>query len=399
MAAGKANGGHEVFGTPFVTPGPWPPRDIPGEEALTLGTRFDMSHSGEITLVELLPGTPASYALHPPQVGDQLFKVNGKLLPALIDRPKLTLLLAQQCYEADSISLSFRTAMLDEYTTVVHLIKDHSPQKPAGHADAPFGVCKPETSPSHSQGDTALSFAGQSPGREAPAYLPVGLTPKDSRWHSFGSPGGYLGEPSDHSRSLTEFLDEMRLELQKVKELAEKKVKEADEQRMSAEEDLEVLQEQTFSRVQLMQEQITLLRSENLSLRAEVQQLNLTVRTRNMGPVCPSCSQAIVQNAQKDAAVAIDRVRSLLQGDSLNVYRQPALSNTNKSSGAPSFARSPGSTGDGQRGFAGAQGEPSGNGQSGGRASVMMEDGSELPVDPRTGRVLTASEHDALELL
>ena len=88
----------------------------------------------------------------------------------------------------------------------------------------------------------------------------------------------------------------MRLELQKVKELAEKKVKEADEQRMSAEEDLEVLQEQTFSRVQLMQEQITLLRSENLSLRAEVQQLNLTVRTRNMGPVCPSCSQAIVQN-------------------------------------------------------------------------------------------------------
>ena len=176
-------------------------------------------------------------------------------------------------------------------------------------------------------------------------------------------------------------------------------MKEADEQRMSAEEDLEVLQEQTFSRVQLMQEQITLLRSENLSLRAEVQQLNLTVRTRNMGPVCPSCSQAIVQNAQKDAAVAIDRVRSLLQGDSLNVYRQPALSNTNKSSGVPSFARSPGSTGDGQRGFAGAQGEPTGNGQSGGRASVMMEDGSELPVDPRTGRVLTASEHDALELL
>jgi hypothetical protein len=116
---------------------------------------------------------------------------------------------------------------------------------------------------------------------------------------------------------------------------------------VDAEEDLEALQEQTFTRVQMMQEQITgllrrvcthtkrraraqtaqasvhahshcqrlvtrdcffpplvlplldprtgaALRAENQSLRAEVQQINRTVRTRNM-PLCPACNRVNLQ--------------------------------------------------------------------------------------------------------
>jgi hypothetical protein len=163
--------------------------------------------------------------------GDQLFRVNGKLLPALIDKQKLTLLLAQQCFEFDTISLSFRTDALDEYTSVIHLDDSHS-QGPYDGSNQLTSNRKLGKSLSVSPGAGRNSSIADSwahsppPDREPASYLPIGLTPTDPRWESFGSP-----DKQQTNTSLTEFLHEMRLELKKVQELAQKKVGEAEKRR------------------------------------------------------------------------------------------------------------------------------------------------------------------------
>jgi len=107
-----------------------------------------------VSTLQLLSGTPASNALTRPKIGDQLIRINGKLLPALIDSHKLMLLLAQQCYCSDTIVLSFRTDSLDEYTSVISVPDDEkSPEKRA----QPFLAEHPH--PHKTRPDAPLTFS------------------------------------------------------------------------------------------------------------------------------------------------------------------------------------------------------------------------------------------------
>lgn len=166
--------------------------------------------------------------------------MNGTLLPALIGHGKLTLLLAQQCYESDTISLSFRTDSLEEYTSVIHLTA------PITTAPPRMGLSGGNTAPgirrSLDANDKSLSRSPEknisfsdpltrspSPDRDRPhrAFLPIGLSASDPRWAQFGS----AEEKEAPSNSLTSFLNDMRLELSRVRDLAQKKVHEAEKRR------------------------------------------------------------------------------------------------------------------------------------------------------------------------
>jgi hypothetical protein len=200
---------------------------------------------------QLLSGTPASNALIRPKIGVQLIRINGKLLPALIDSHKLMLLLAQQCYCSDTIVLSFRTDSLDEYTSVINVPDDEkSPEKraqsllaehPHPHKtrpDAPLSFSD-DTSFSNSRKHT-FPASSPSPERERDlareqqqtSFEPIGReqTRAKERENSISSTSARplhhptankptsadastqeLGLSAD--RTLATFLDQMRLEL------------------------------------------------------------------------------------------------------------------------------------------------------------------------------------------
>ena len=98
----------------------------------------------------------------------------------------------------------------------------------------------------------------------------------------------------------------------------------------------------------------------------------------------------------------VDRERALLDGDSSQQHRGPGKSPADQQTpraltfSTPSQApNSREGKGEGSR--RGRLGRESGTPEE--RASVIMEDGSELVVDPQTGRVLVDGENSALELL
>ena len=132
------------------------------------------------------------------------------------------------------------------------------------------------------------------------------------------------------------------------------------------------------------------------------------------------------QGLQEGAAAAIDKARSLLQDSQtsdavpplprLPLNSSPAgqhsIETSSVTPGAVSWQYSGGQGGgEGRPGNKGTDGRGSQSHVSiawddltriprgGQRASVMMEDGSELSVDPQTGRVLNDGEHGGLELL
>ncbi len=170
--------------------------------------------------------------------------MNGTLLPALIGHGKLTLLLAQQCYESDTISLSFRTDSLEEYTSVIHLTAPISTAPPRTGLSG--GYTAPGVRRSLDANDKSLSRSPEknisfsdpltrspSPDRDRPhrAFLPIGLSASDPRWAHFGSTEEQDDDMLPPSNSLTSFLNDMRLELSRVRDLAQKKVDEAEKRR------------------------------------------------------------------------------------------------------------------------------------------------------------------------
>lgn len=166
--------------------------------------------------------------------------MNGTLLPALIGHGKLTLLLAQQCYECDTISLSFRTDSLEEYTSVIHLASLVSTAPPRTGSSS--GYTAPDVWRSLDANEKSLSRSPKknisfsdpltrSPSPEPPVFLPIGLSASDARWAQFGSAEGQDDEMLPPSTSLTSFLNEMRLELGRVRALAQQKVDEAERRR------------------------------------------------------------------------------------------------------------------------------------------------------------------------
>ena len=176
-----------------------------------------------------------------------MFRVNGRLLPALIDQAKLTVLLAQQCFEADTISLSFRTDSLDEYTSVIHLTGASSAnQRPgaSGNNSSPTGNSSrrspdrsaqyPTTSPSKHISFSGTPNQSMSLERERPAFLPIGLSASDPRWVQLSIPQNKENETTPPKNSLPEFLNEMRLELGRVRALAQQKVDAAEKQRSAS---------------------------------------------------------------------------------------------------------------------------------------------------------------------
>lgn len=152
-------------------------------------------------------------------------------------------MLAQQCYESDAISLSFRTDSLDEYTSVIHLTGHNSYALSRTQGSGAYnasGVRRSlegkDKSLSRSP-EKSISFSdpltrSPSPDRDppAPAFLPIGLSASDPRWAQFAG-----AEVQDDilppSSSLTSFLNEMRLELGRVRALAQQKVDEAEKRR------------------------------------------------------------------------------------------------------------------------------------------------------------------------
>eukprot|EP00802_Teleaulax_amphioxeia_P011054 Tamp_11084.p2 GENE.Tamp_11084~~Tamp_11084.p2 ORF type:complete len:166 (+),score=21.69 Tamp_11084:1325-1822(+) len=165
--------------------------------------------------------------------------------------------------------------------------------------------------------------------------------------------------------------------------------------------------------------------------------MNRTMRTRNM-PLCPSCRRVNVEDVQEGAAAAIEKARSLLQagesaqGDaaprlpvappatSLHSHASSAVAGGARAASrlGPDGTRAPGDgevmsvtmrgghskplNGERDQDGEGRAWDPSGGGRGlgeGRRGCIKMEDGSLLPVDPRTGRVLAESDSGGLQLL
>jgi hypothetical protein len=152
-------------------------------------------------------------------------------------------LLAQQCYESDTISLSFRTDSLDEYTSVVHLAGHNSsglhrtPESGAYNAsggrrslDATHKSLSRSPEKSISFSDPLTRSPSPDRDRPAPAFLPIGLSASDPRWAQFAGPQTQ-DDILPPSSSLTSFLNEMRLELGRVRTLAQQKVDAAEKRR------------------------------------------------------------------------------------------------------------------------------------------------------------------------
>eukprot|EP00961_Rhodomonas_salina_P183983 2483914-Rhodomonas_salina.1 len=93
----------------------------PGLDGMVIGVAFSVKHDGEVRVDGVMPDSPAHKARRPPIVGDQLLRVNGQMIPALISKQELTLLLADQCWKSTTLSLGFRADSWKEYTSVIHI--------------------------------------------------------------------------------------------------------------------------------------------------------------------------------------------------------------------------------------------------------------------------------------
>ena len=131
----------------------------------------------------------------------------------------------------ETVSLSFRTDSLEEYTSVIHLATSASKRRgsngfsPRGGGSARSPSKSPDRSISAPLNKNALSPQA--------AYLPIGLSTSDPRWAQFSKANEVSAEFDElpAASSLTDFLNEMRAELGRVRALAQQKVEEADKRR------------------------------------------------------------------------------------------------------------------------------------------------------------------------
>mmetsp|Transcript_1520 Transcript_1520/g.2490 ORF Transcript_1520/g.2490 Transcript_1520/m.2490 type:complete len:369 (-) Transcript_1520:508-1614(-) len=357
--------------------------------AAFVGVKFRVQDDGEVRVEELTPGSPAAKALDPPRIGDQLLRVNGDLVPALISKADLTLLIANQCLQAKKLILGFRSDTWNEYSSVIQLPSDRRITSSAlsPSVSSPSWVGVPES-------PDGLRVGGyQNGGTPNPKPRSSGRRTPEVSIEGLGFEGWLHGHQLPEQ--VSQLLEQMRKEVVDVNRMAQSKISEAEHARQVAEEELGALQDQAFSRIQQMQDQISHLKMENKSLKTELQQLNRTLRLTNKSTHGGYGAGGYGHGGYGGSEVPGSRPHhgagdfAGIRGSAAEGWSLRNMENWDYSRfdahEAPGHFNQPG-TGSSSSSF--------------GAYAITMEDGTELRVDPMTGKVQDLGEmEDSVELL
>ena len=204
------------------------------------GIRYEIKNNGEVHVAHLDRHQIERRCDKVPNVGDQLVRIGKKLVPALVDEETINKIIQEESQAQTELRLVFRTDQLQEYRTVLD----------TSSWEAPLPDAAVEQDERDVQEDTPAAFDCSEEVEEDAASSEASET---------------VQELKDQLRQAHATIEQQELMMERQKE--------------EYEEELSALREESFKRVQHMQDDISHLMVENASMRKDLEQMNETFRT------------------------------------------------------------------------------------------------------------------------
>eukprot|EP00960_Hanusia_phi_P004237 124121-Hanusia_phi.AAC.2 len=206
---------------------------------MEIGIRYAIKSNGEVHVAHVEMGKVEGRCDAIPKPGDQLVRIGKRLVPALVDEETIDKMIQEECQTQTELRLVFRTDQLQEYRSALDITSFVPPL-----TDAQVDIAEEHVR----EGEPACSE---------------------------------VLEDDEQSVSIEESqtVQELKEELRHAHSVAEQQVVMMERQRIEYEEELATLREESFKRVQAMQDQIAQLTAENASMRKDLEQMNETFRT------------------------------------------------------------------------------------------------------------------------